>query len=167
MTTAQLLDIIGHGDWYALIPRLCDAETQEWLFTRLMLHRDALELPDVWECATTLAGKLAGTGSWWAARRLLGTALSDWLTFDGWCLQRGFSPLDQPLWRTSAAMYTMLREQRVVHGKPDATRAAWDKLHRELYDAPRTAPRAIARWTPADEADAFRRSMAAITASGG
>lgn len=164
--TARLLDIIGHGDWWALIPGLCDQDTTGWLTWRLMLHQDRFELVDVWSAATELGGKLAGTGSWWAATRLLGTALGDWLSFDGWCLRHGYSPLDGPLWRISAAVYSMMRERRVVPGKPDQTVTAFERLHREIFDAPPGAPRSVPLWTPADEAAAFRRAMAAIGPGG-
>jgi hypothetical protein len=167
MDTADLIRLIGFGDWWSIIPGLCDDQTREWITMRLMLHTETLELADVWKCATDLGGRLAGTGSWWAAYRLLGIALSDWMLFDGWCLKRGYSPLDGPLWRVCAAVYTMAREQRVVSGKPDQTKVAWEKLHTELYAPPKSAPKAIARWTPKDEAAAFAQSMRAISASGG
>lgn len=167
MATPDLIQLIAFGDWWAIIPGLCDDETKEWLLTRLMLHTETLELADVWKCATDLAGRMAGTGSWWAAHRLLGVAVADWMTFDGWCIKRGFSPLDAPLWRVCAAIYTMLRDQRVVSGSADKTKIAWEKLHAELYDAPRGAPKAIPRWQPKDEAALFAQSMRAISASGG
>lgn len=167
MTTAQLADIIGHGDWYALIPGLCDEDARTHLMARVMLHTENLELADIWACATELGGRLAGTGSWWAATRLLGHALADWTLFDGWCIKHGYDPLAGPLWRICSAVYEMLREQRVVSGKPDATRTAWEQLHRDIYDPPASAPRSVPMWTPDDEAAAFRKSMAAIGATGG
>lgn len=164
--TAKLIDLIAHGDWFAIIPGMVDEETYSHLITRVMRHTEPLELADLWKAATDLAGRLAGTGSWWAAKRLLGTAVSDWITFDGWCLKRGFSPLDAPLWRVTSAMYTMMRDQHVVHGKPDQTTLAWEKLHAQLWMAPATAPRSVPLWTPADEAAAFARSMAALGPGG-
>jgi hypothetical protein len=167
MPTADLIRLIAFGDWWGLVPGLCDSETRDWITTRLMLHTETLELADVWACATGLAGRLAGTGSWWAAYRLLGICVTDWMTFDGWCLKQGFSPLQEPLWRVCTAAYTMLRDQRVVSGNADKTKVAWEKLHAELYDAPKAAPLAIPRWQPSDEAALFRQSMKAISASGG
>lgn len=163
MTTAELIDIIGFGDWWGLIPTLVvEDEARHWLNARMCLHRERFEMVDVWSAATQLGGALSGTGSWWAATRLLGTALSDWMLFDGWCLEKGFSPLDAPLWRTCSAAYQMLRNQRVVPGQRDQTVSAWERLHREIFDAPLNAPRSVPLWSAGDEAAAFRKGMAAI-----
>lgn len=163
-TTATLLDVIGRGDWWSLIPGLLPAEDAQWINLRLVNNDDDLEMNDVWHCATELGGQLAGTGSWWAATRLLASARNDWLSFDAWCLQHGYDPLNGPLWRISAAMYSIRQAGVVVHGKPDETEAALDRLRADLWMPPLHV--AGERWTPQDEAAAWQKSMAAIGASG-
>lgn len=163
--THVLLDHIAHGDWWSVLPGLVDDDTRQWLLSRLGDPTDRFEVVDLWIVSTNLAAQLCGVSSWWAAKRLCGSAVNGWQHFDGWCLNRGYSPLDGPLDRIVTAVYTMLREQRIVTGNQAETRVAWERLDAELHQAPPNAPVQVPLWTAADEAAAFTKGMAAINAS--
>lgn len=151
--TPELLHAIGTGNWWALFPVGLHRRDAMRVLVRLWDRHDHLELEHAWKVATDLGARLAGAPHWWAAMRLCATALEHRMKFDGWCTAHGFDPYVEPLWRTTAAVYQMLREQRAT----DERKAA--QLDDELFNQPLEGPMSVPRWTPEEEA---RAALAAL-----
>lgn len=121
----DLLHALSGGDWTQLLPRGLRRRDLRAVALRLYDPADALDLPHLWQVATALGGRLAGTtvdeghdpsAGWWPAHRLAQFAVVHWLTFDGWCLRRGFNPHDAPLHRIIAAAWQFRIDHRPTEG---------------------------------------------------
>lgn len=173
-TTLALLHIVASGNWLDIVPGMLSAADQHALTVRVTDPDDPLDYRDLFEVASVAGARLAGAihtpGSgpgvpvWMGAVRLLRTVVVKWLAFDGWCLTQGYTPLEGPLWRITAASYRWLRDARSDPGAdPKRLALALAQLDAEIWAAPGKAATAAAAPQP-HTADAERAAARAVLA---
>jgi hypothetical protein len=147
MPTFDLLYAIGAGDWAALLPYGLGRRDRRALALRLYDPADGLDLVHLWQGSTALAGRLAGVSvdeghdpqaAWWPAMRLAGFAVTHWLTFDGWCVRRGFDPHTAPLHRIIAAAWQYRIDTRPDDGAGEgkAKPISVEALRKQVWTPP-------------------------------
>jgi hypothetical protein len=89
------VDALTHeppGCWWKLIPEQLHDTDADLLIQRVLDSADAFDLDDLEDLAVEVLTAVLGCDLW-AARRLVLSAWSNWLHFDGWCVTRGLDSL--------------------------------------------------------------------------
>lgn len=135
------------GCWWGIVPAGLDTASRDALAVRLFDQEDPFDLDDLEDVAIAVAEKVLGA-DFWAARYLIASAWTNWMTFDSWCMTRGgFNPLEvhparvvSAAWAWRCSMVTTKREAAQLDsevwqqfppprasGNPrDATPEGWD-----------------------------------------
>jgi hypothetical protein len=167
--THELLHALADGDWTRLVPRGLVRADYLRVARRLYDPGDALDLPHLYRVSTALAGRVAGVdvdeghdpqAGWWPAHRLAQFAVTHWLSFDGWCLRRGFNPWDATLPRIIAASWQFRIDTRPAEGAGDKAKPIdVEVLKQQVWTPPGAARKQVMKFTPAQEREA---ALAAI-----
>ena len=161
LPTFHLLHAIGSGDWTALVPQGLTRADRRAVALRLYDPGDGLDLPHLWQAGTALAGRVAGVAvdeghdpqaAWWPAMRLAGFVIMHWLTFDGWCVRRGFDPHTAPLHRIIAAAWQYRIDTRPDDGAGDKAKPiSVEALRKQVWTPPAGHRSQTMKFTPAQE----------------
>lgn len=151
---ADLWHLAADSDWRGLLPGLAGEEDRRWLWARLGDPDDPFDVPDLARAARGVLSALSGT-AWWVAERVAGACVRDGLMFTAWCAGRGLDPYRMPLHLLAGAGLSFLYE-----GVEDTA-----ALDRSLWTPPAGA--GLARWSPRQEAAAFRDAMASLSRPAG
>jgi len=157
----ELLHVLAAGQWTRLVPSGLRRRDLARVAARLYDPADALDFVHLWQAATTLGGRLAGTSveteqgpisAWWAGHRLAQFALGHWLTFDGWCVRRGFDPHTAPVHRTIAAAWQFRIDHRETEGVgKEAKPISVESLRQKVWLAPGPQRARAMRFTASHE----------------
>lgn len=162
--TYELLHAIGSGQWSQLLPSGLTRADRYRIAVRLYDPGDALDFEHLWRAATALGGRLAGTvvddgqdpeAGWWPAHRITQTLLTHWLSFDGWCVRRGFDPHTAPLHRVVAAGWQFMIDHRPTEGTgKDEKPISVEAFRTRVWTPPGPHRRQAMRFSAAQERDA-------------
>lgn len=162
--TRELLFACGAGDWTRLVPRALSRADRLRVAERLYDPADALDFPHLWRAGVTLFGRLAGTSAgeghdpasaWWPAHRIAGFVVGAWLTFDGWCVRKGFDPWSAPLHRIIAAGWQFRIDYRPTDGAGDkAKQISVEALRDQVWTPPGPHRSQVMRFTATQEREA-------------
>jgi hypothetical protein len=157
----ELLHVLAEARWTRLVPSGLRERDRLRVARRLYDPADALDFGHLWDVATTLGGRLAGTSieseqgpvaAWWAAHRLAQFALGHWMTFDGWCARRGFDPHTAPVHRVIAVAWQFRIDHRETEGAgKDAKPISIEALKQKVWLAPGVQRARALRFTAAHE----------------
>lgn len=159
--TRDLLFACAASDWTRLVPRAMPRADQLRLAARLYDPADALDFSHLWRAGVTLFGRLAGTtvgeghdqaAAWWPAQRIAEYVVATWLTFDGWCLRKGFDPHTAPLHRIIAAGWQYRIDYRPTDGAGDkAKQISVEALREQVWTPPGPHRVQVMRFTASQE----------------
>ncbi len=159
--TYELLHALAAGEWSRLVPGGLSRRDRYRLAVRLYDPADALDFPHLWDVSTALAGRLAGVSvseghdpqaAWWPAHRIARFGVDHWLSFDGWCVRRGFDPHTAPLHRIIAATWQFMIDHRPAEGEGKARRQITVEAFRDqVWTPPGPHRRQVMRHTAAQE----------------
>lgn len=159
--TRDLLYALAAADWTRLLPRGLARRDMRRVAVRLYDPADALDYRHLWEAATALGGRLAGVdvseghdpqAAWWPAHRLAQYIVASWMTFDGWCVRRGFDPHTAPLHRLIAAAWQFRIDYRPTEGVgKDAKQITVEALRTQVWTPPGPHRKQVMRFTASQE----------------
>jgi hypothetical protein len=159
--THELLYALSAGDWTRLVPRALSRRDMRRVAIRLYDPADALDFPHLWEVATALGGRLAAVdvaeghdpgAGWWPAHRIAAFVVTHWLSFDGWCVRRGFDPHTAPLGRIIAAGWQFMIDHRPTEGSgKDAKQITVEALRTQVWTPPGIHRKQVMRFTASQE----------------
>lgn len=159
--TFDLLHALSVGDWPRLVPDGLRRRDRLAVAYRLYDPADELDLPHLWQAATALAGRLAGVSvdeghdpqaGWWPAHRLAQFVTVHWMSFDGWCVRRGFDPHTAPLHRIIAAGWQFRIDNRPSEGTGDKAKPITvEALRQQVWTPPGPHRKQVMRFTASQE----------------
>lgn len=162
--TFALLHAIAAGDWSALVPNGLTRTDRYRVAVRLYDPGDALDFAHLWQAGTALGGRVAGVAvdqghdpqaAWWPAHRIAAFVVAHWLSFDGWCIRRGFDPHTAPLHRIVAAGWQFMIDNRPAEGDGKARKQITvEALRTQVWTPPGPHRRQVMRFTAAQERSA-------------
>lgn len=158
------LAALGTGQWTRFVPEALTGRDRVRIAQRLYDPTDGLDLPHLFTAGAGIAARLAGlapddgepvTATWWPATRIAGTVMSAWMTFDGWCMRRGFDPAAAPLRRVIAAGWQFMIDFRDTEdGTPDGKQISVQALRDKTWAQPTPTGRRRLRFTASQERSA-------------
>lgn len=157
----RLLHTLASGSWSDLLPGGLGRRDRYLIAVRLYDPADALDFRDLWRASTALGGRLAGVAvgeghdaeaAWWPAHRIAQFVVSHWLSFDGWCVRRGFDPHAAPTHRVIAAGWQFMIDHRPSEGDgKNAKQITVEALREKVWTPPGPHRRQVMRHTAAQE----------------
>lgn len=167
--THELLHAFAVGNWARLVPMALVRRDFRRVAARLYDPADALDYGHLWQAGTALAGRVAGVdvdvghdpgAGWWPAHRIAAFVVPHWLSFDGWCVRRGFDPWSASLPRIVAAGWQFMIDTRPVEGTgKDQKQITVEALRERVWTPPGPHRKQVLRFTASQERSA---AMAAL-----
>lgn len=159
--TYELLHALSVGNWVRLVPLGLAGRDRRRVALRLYDPADALDFGHLWQVATALGGRLAGVdvdeghdpgAGWWPAQRIAAFVAAHWLSFDGWCVRRGFDPHTAPLHRIVAAGWQFMIDHRPTEGEGSkAKQITVEALRTQVWTPPGRHRKQVMRFTASQE----------------
>lgn len=159
--THELLHALSDGNWVRLVPLGLVGRDRRRVARRLYDPADALDFGHLWQVATALGGRLAGVdvdeghdpgAGWWPAHRIAAFVVGHWLSFDGWCVRRGFDPYAAPLTRIVAAGWQFMIDHRPTEGEGSKAKPITvEALRTQVWTPPGRHRKQVMRFTASQE----------------
>lgn len=160
----SVLHALAEQQWTRLVPSGLVRADRYRVAVRLYDPGDALDYRHLWQAGTRLGGALAGTlpgeghdpgAGWWPATRIAGNLTAHWLSFDGWCVRRGFDPHAAPVHRLIAAGWQFMLDHRPTEGAgKDEKQISPAAFREKVWTPPGPYRSQIMRFTAAQERQA-------------
>lgn len=174
--TPVLLHALAAGDWTRLLPYGLGRADRVRLVRRLYSPTDGLDLPHLWQVATALGGRIAGVAvdeghdpqaGWWPAHRIAQFCVGHWLSFDGWCVRRGFDPHRAPLHRIIAAGWQFRIDNRPTEGTgKNQKQISVEALRAQVWTPPGVHRAQVMRFTAQQERAAALAALREVLPKG-
>ena len=107
--TREWLDALTYQPpdcWWRLLPGWLPPEQSERIIERLNTDSDPFDVDDLEKFGLTVLGARVGC-DFFAAQRLVMFVRSNWMVFDGWCVEHGADPFELSIDRVVNAAYAI------------------------------------------------------------